>query len=73
MSLRYSMEIKWSEEDQVFIVRLPEFPDCQTHGESYEQAVKSGREVLDILIQTYQAEGRTLPDPKPVPEPSHAA
>ena len=73
MSVHYSMEIRWSEEDQAFIVRLPEFPDCQTHGETYEEAVKHGREVLELLVETYQAEGRPLPDPKPVPQPSHAA
>jgi predicted RNase H-like HicB family nuclease len=73
MSLRYSMEIRWSDEDQAFIVRLPEFPDCQTHGETYEAAVKSGQEVLELLIETYRAEGRSLPEPKPMERPSCAA
>ncbi|HEY3321004.1 MAG TPA: type II toxin-antitoxin system HicB family antitoxin [Planctomycetota bacterium] len=68
MTIHYSMDIRWSEEDQAFLVKLPEFPDCQTHGESYEEAVKNGREVLELLIETYLAEGRPLP-----PQPSTAA
>lgn len=57
------MEIRWSNEDQAFVVTLPEFPVCQTHGESYESAVKNGQDVLDVLIETYRAEGRELPEP----------
>ncbi|MEY4531624.1 MAG: hypothetical protein RLZZ156_2345, partial [Deinococcota bacterium] len=28
--MNYSMHIRWSDEDQVFVVHLPEF-DCYTH------------------------------------------
>jgi antitoxin HicB len=64
LSGHYSMVIQWSDEDQVFIVSLPEFGDlCRTHGETYAQAVKSGQEVLEMLIEDYQAEGRPLPEP----------
>ena len=39
MSLQYSMIIQWSDEDQVYIVHLPEFgPYAQTHGSTYEEA-----------------------------------
>jgi predicted RNase H-like HicB family nuclease len=62
--LRYSMLIQWSEEDQVFVVSLPEFgPYSKTHGTTYEEAAKNGREVLEALIDSYQAEGRDLPEP----------
>ena len=57
------MEIHWSDEDQAFVVTLPEFPVCQTHGGTYAEAAKSGQEVLDLLVETYRAEGRALPEP----------
>jgi predicted RNase H-like HicB family nuclease len=63
MSPHYSMEIRWSDEDQAFVVTLPEFSSCHTHGETYEEAVKNGREVLELLIETYRAEGKALPAP----------
>jgi antitoxin HicB len=57
------MVIQWSNEDSVFIVTLPEFGGCKTHGESYEEAVKNGRDVIDLLIKTYGSEKRPLPRP----------
>ena len=64
MIYHYSMVIQWSDEDQVFIVTLPEFHGAQTHGETYKQAAKNGQEVLELLIETYQEQGRPLPQPQ---------
>jgi len=62
---RYSMIIRWSEEDQVFVVTLPEFGDyAQTHGDTYEEAARNGREVLELLVESFQAEGQPLPAPQ---------
>jgi predicted RNase H-like HicB family nuclease len=64
MKCRYTMLIQWLDEDQVFIVSLPEFGSfAATHGASYEEAAKNGHEVLDLLIETYKAQGRRLPKP----------
>ena len=63
MNCRYSMLIQWSDEDQAYVVTLPEFHSCKTHGTSYVQAAKNGEEVLELLIETYQAESRPLPTP----------
>ncbi len=41
MKPNYSIMIQWSEEDQCFVVFLPEFEDVMqpvTHGETYEEA-----------------------------------
>jgi predicted RNase H-like HicB family nuclease len=65
MNDRYSMVIRWSEEDQVFVVSLPEFGDyAQTHGDTYEEAARSGHEVLQLLVESFQAEERPLPAPR---------
>src|SRR5258707_7220194 len=63
MNSHYSMEIHWSDEDHAFIVTLPEFPVCQTHGATYDEAVKNGQEALELIIETYRADGRELPEP----------
>jgi len=63
MNCHYSMVIRWSDEDQAFIVSLPEFgPYANTHGESYEEAVRMGQEALELLIESYKAEGWPLPE-----------
>jgi predicted RNase H-like HicB family nuclease len=48
MSYRYSMVIQWSEEDQLFLVHLPEFPwqEFHTHGRTYEEAAKNAQQLI---------------------------
>src|SRR5262245_4446423 len=60
---RYSMVIQWSDEDQVYVVTLPEFHGCKTHGATYEEAARRGQETLESLIETFQADGQPLPEP----------
>jgi predicted RNase H-like HicB family nuclease len=62
MNCQYSILIQWSNEDQKYIVSLPEFgPYAHTHGNSYEEALKNGQEVLELLIEDYQARNKPLP------------
>ena len=65
MNHQYSMLIQWSDEDQTFIVSLPEFgPYAHTHGDTYQKAVRQGRDCLESLIEAFEAEGRPLPKPR---------
>ena len=60
MKSRYSILIQWSEEDQCYIVSLPEFGKyARTHGDTYEEAVKNAQEVLELLIE----DNNNLPQP----------
>lgn len=62
---RYSIIIQWSNEDQVYIVSLPEWGDLMhTHGETYEEALQRGRELIDLLIESRRAQGEALPEPR---------
>jgi len=61
----YSMVIEWSDEDQKYIVSFPEWgPQTHMHGTTYAEAVASGQQVLDDLIDLWQEQGRTLPRPR---------
>lgn len=66
MTPHYSMVIQWSDEDNCYLVHLPDFAFQQfhTHGDTYEEAAKHGQEVLETLIEMYMEEGRPLPKPK---------
>jgi predicted RNase H-like HicB family nuclease len=64
MSMPYSMVIQWSDEDQVYVVSLPEFgPYAHTHGATYEEAARMGQEVLELLVESAQEDGEPLPEP----------
>jgi antitoxin HicB len=65
--MKYTIVIQWSDEDNCYIVSLPEFTNvfqpC-THGETYEEALKNAQEVLKLLIETYLENGTALPQPQ---------
>lgn len=65
----YSMLIQWSDDDQIYIVSLPEWEaqaglHGHTHGKTYAEAVQMGEELLSLLIEGRQAEGLPLPQPR---------
>ena len=62
----YSMIIIWSEEDNGYLVHLPDFPFQQfhTHGDTYEEAAKNGQEVIDSYLEIYREQEKSLPQPK---------
>uniref|UniRef100_B8HUZ2 HicB-like antitoxin of toxin-antitoxin system domain-containing protein n=1 Tax=Cyanothece sp. (strain PCC 7425 / ATCC 29141) TaxID=395961 RepID=B8HUZ2_CYAP4 len=61
--LHFEMLITWSDEDNCYLVHLPDFPEqyYRTHGDSYEEAARNGQEVLELLLQE---DGLPLPKPK---------
>ena len=67
-SFHYTMLIEWSEEDQVFLVTLPEWAEQVmmpvTHGETYIDAVQRGQEVIEMLVIDAKANGEALPTPR---------
>ena len=67
-SFRYSMLIEWSEEDQAYLVTLPEWSERvmmpATHGDTYSEAVQQGEEVLELLVESAQENGEPLPPPR---------
>ena len=70
--LHYSMFIEWSEEDQAYLVTLPEWADRvmmpATYGSTYSEAVQRGQEVLEMLMNSDLQDGEPHPSPK-----THAA
>jgi predicted RNase H-like HicB family nuclease len=64
MKIRYELILYWSDADQAFIVEVPELPGCAADGETYQEAVQNAEVVIQEWIQTAQALGRPIPEPK---------
>jgi predicted RNase H-like HicB family nuclease len=64
MPIKYELIIYWSEEDQAFIVEVPELPGCAADGEAYQAAVANVEVVIQEWIETAQELGRPIPTPK---------
>ncbi|WP_068814203.1 type II toxin-antitoxin system HicB family antitoxin [Phormidesmis priestleyi] len=61
--MKYTIVIQWSDEDQCFVVLLPEFTDIMqpvTHGDTYDEALKNAQEVLELLVSALKS-GEPLP------------
>lgn len=64
MNSHYTIIIQWSDEDDCFVVSLPEWGEfCHTHGDTYEEALKNAQEVLEMLIESSKEDGQPLPKP----------
>ncbi|MCH7559565.1 MAG: type II toxin-antitoxin system HicB family antitoxin [Planctomycetes bacterium] len=62
MSMKYELVIYWSDEDQSFVVEVPELPGCMADGETYEQALANAKQVIEEWIETARDLGRPIPE-----------
>ena len=67
--MKYTIIIQWSDEDNCYVVSLPEFTNVYqpcTHGDTYEEALKNAQEVLEMLIESSLENGEPLPEPQTI-------
>jgi predicted RNase H-like HicB family nuclease len=62
----YSMIIRWDSRSDIFVINVPELPGCHTHGETYEEALKNGIEVIELWLETAKDLGWSIPEPRVV-------
>jgi len=61
---KYEMIIYWSQQDEAFLVEVPELPGCMADGATREEAVKNANEVIQLWIETAKEMGREIPQPR---------
>ena len=61
---KYEMIIYWSDEDNTYVVEVPELPGCMADGRTYKEAVKNAQKVIEEWIETAKELGREIPAPK---------
>ncbi len=64
MASKYEMIIYWSEEDEAFIVEVPELPGCMADGPTYREAVANAEIVIEEWLATARELGRPIPEPR---------
>ena len=62
--LRYELIIYWSDEDEAYLVEVPELPGCMADGETYAEALTNAETVMRMWVETVQELGRDVPKPK---------
>jgi len=61
---RYSLVIEWSDEDELYIVTVPELPGYRTHGTTQIEAVAMGRDAIETWLDANRAWERPIPSPR---------
>ena len=66
--LRFSILVQWSDEDQAYLVTLPEWEgrvfNPVTHGQTYEDAIRHGQEARAALVASARQHNESLPEPQ---------
>ncbi len=61
---KYETIIYWSTEDEAYLAEVPELPGCMAHGDSYESALASAKEAIQLWIDTAHEFGDPIPEPR---------
>ncbi len=67
MKFCYSILIQWSDEDQLYLVTLPEFAEIamqpSTYDQTYEDAVKNAQAAIEGYLAYCEEDGLAIPTP----------
>ena len=66
MKNKYAIQIFWSDEDDSFVAACREFPGLSAVGETREEALREAQIALDLMIETYQNNNLSLPEPQTI-------
>lgn len=61
---KYERIIYWSNDDNAFIVEVPELPGCMADGKTVEEAIKNTEIIIKEWIEVAIERGMTIPEPK---------
>lgn len=61
---KYERIIYWSDDDNKFIVEVPELSGCMADGATTEEAIANCDVVVSEWIETAKMLGREIPNPK---------
>lgn len=62
--IKYELVVYWSEDDDAYLVEVPELPGCMADGSTYKEAVQNVLVVIEEWIETAKELGRSIPTPK---------
>ncbi|VVB89826.1 HicB_like antitoxin of bacterial toxin-antitoxin system [uncultured archaeon] len=63
-NIKYEMVVYWSENDDAYLVEVPELPGCMADGRTYEEAIKNALIIIGEWIETARELGRDIPQPR---------
>ena len=62
-SNHYPMMIEWSDEDQTFVVTVPDLPGCMAHGDTPQAAAREAQAAMALWLEVAAEMGQDIPVP----------
>jgi predicted RNase H-like HicB family nuclease len=62
MMPKYELVMWWSNDDNAYLIEVPELPGCMADGGTYEEALANVQ--VREWIETAQSLGREVPEPR---------
>ena len=59
---KYERIIYWSDDDEKWIVEVPELPGCMADGETPQEALSNVEVIINEWIETAREIGRDIPE-----------
>ncbi|MBI5695156.1 MAG: type II toxin-antitoxin system HicB family antitoxin [Nitrospirae bacterium] len=61
---KYEIIIYWDGQDKIYVADVPELPGCSAHGETYDAALASVKDAIQLWVDTAREFGDPVPEPK---------
>ena len=66
-AFRFRILVEWSDEDQVYVARVPALPGCMAHGPTAEKATHEAERAAAIMLDVLSEDGKASPAEDPPP------
>jgi antitoxin HicB len=60
-AFRYRILVEWSEEEQVYIARVPALPGCIAHDETAEKATHQAERAAELMLEVLHEDKQAAP------------
>lgn len=60
----YRMVVYWSEQDQLWLVEVPDLPGAMANGKTPAEAIAMAQEVISNWLEVARMDGRPIPAPQ---------
>jgi predicted RNase H-like HicB family nuclease len=67
---KYELIVWWSEEDDAYLVEVPELPYLMAHGTTYLEAVANAVDAIKGWLEIAHEQGLEIPAPRRRPVPA---
>lgn len=64
MAPRYHINVFWSQRDESWVADVPDLKSCAAFGDTPEEAIAEARLAIQGWLETAQANGMVIPEPR---------